>query len=84
MTASVVTQTRTLGAIAEEIKGDWKKPYFGAVPYLQAMLSLDSIDDDYGADHGRAIVRYFLSNASGYRGETARRLKAELKQALKG
>jgi hypothetical protein len=36
------------------------------------------------ANHGRTIVRYFLSNASGYRGETARRLKAELKQALKG
>jgi len=29
------------------------------------------------------IVRYFLSNATTWRGETARRIKAELKQMLK-
>jgi hypothetical protein len=75
---------RPISTIAREIRRDWQKPYFGAVPYLQAMLSFDSLDDEYGAEDGRTIVRYFLSKASGYRGETARRLKAELKQALKG
>jgi hypothetical protein len=74
---------RPIRAIAREISRDWgAKVYFGAVPYLRAMLSLDSVDDDYGADSGRSVVLYFLSNATTYRGETARRLKAELKKAL--
>jgi hypothetical protein len=44
------------------------------------MHSLDSIDEDYGADTGKSIVLYFLANAATWRGEDARRLKAELKQ----
>lgn len=71
---------RPLYMIAREIKADWKKPYFGAVPYLQAMSSLHSISDEYGADSAKSVVLYFLSNASGWRGENAKRIKAELKQ----
>ena len=73
---------RTLSAIANEIRKDWTKPYFGAVPYLQAMQSLQSISDPYGYDSGESIVRYFLSNATSWRGDTARRIKAELKGML--
>jgi hypothetical protein len=73
---------RTLSAIAREIEADWKNVYFGAVPYLRAMRYLDSVNDDYGMDSGDSIVRYFLSNASTWRGETARRVKAELKARL--
>jgi hypothetical protein len=76
------TQTRPLDEIAREIWADWTKPYFGAVPYLKAMLQLRSIDELYGADDARGIVRYFLSNANTWRGETARRVKAELKALL--
>ena len=75
---------RTLSTIAREIRSDWKKPYFGAVPYLDAMLSLNSIRDDYYYDSGRSIVVYFLANASTYRGETAKRIKLELKSILAG
>lgn len=71
--------TRLLCDIAHEIRSDWKKPYFGAVPYLQAMLQLGTIADDYGADDAKSIVLYFLSNAQTWRGETAKRIKAELK-----
>ena len=77
------TQTRTLTEIATEIMLDWKKPYFGAVPYLRAMFTLSSIDDMYGMDEGHMIVRYFLSNATTWRGEKAREIKAELKAMLK-
>ncbi len=73
-------ETRSIATIAAEISSDWKKPYFGAVPYLSAMFSLDKITDPYGADSGKSIVLYFLSNASTYRGETAKRVKAELKK----
>lgn len=74
---------RTLFEIAEEIKQDWKSPYFGAVPYLQAMATLRTIDDKYIHDSAYSIVLYFLANASTWRGETARRIKKELKGMCK-
>jgi len=72
-------EARPLRAIAQDIITEWDNVYFGAVPYLDAMLSLESIDDDYGMDSADSIVIYFLSNARTWRGEVARRIKAELK-----
>lgn len=77
--AKTKIQNRPLHAVARDIRNDWTNPYFGAVPYLQAMSLLDSIDDMYGFDTAKSIVRYFLSNASTWRGETAKRIKKELK-----
>lgn len=73
---------RSISAIAREIKTDWKKPYFGAVPYLNAMSTLDNIKDKYYLDSGESIVMYFLSNANTWRGANAKRIKAELKDIL--
>lgn len=75
-----MTEVRSLSTIAREIKADWKKPYFGAVPYLDAMSQLGTIQDKYGLDDAQSIVLYFLSNANTWRGDTARRVKAELKR----
>lgn len=77
------TPNRPLYVIANEISKDWQKVYFGAVPYLDAMYSLNSIADKYGYDSGRSIVAYFLSNASTWRGETAKRIKLELNKMIK-
>jgi hypothetical protein len=75
-----MTQTRPLYEIANEIRKDWgAKVNFAARPYLDAMATLTSVSDNYGWDSGDMIVRYFLSNASTWRGETAKRIKAELK-----
>lgn len=74
---------RTLSTIAREIAQDWRKPYFGAVPYLQAMSTLTDINQQYGYDSAESVVRYFLSNATTWRGDTARRVKAELKGMLR-
>lgn len=76
--------TRPLHEIATEIRKEWKKVNFGAVPYLKAMGTLTSVKDPYHFDSGESIVIYFLANASGFRGEAARRIKAELKTALNG
>ena len=76
--------TRPLSEIATEIRKEWKKPNFGAVPYLNAMETLTSVKENFHYDSGESIVIYFLANASGFRGEAARRIKAELKSALKG
>jgi hypothetical protein len=71
-----------LNELAALISKDWKKVYFGAVPYLQAMRDLNSVDDDYGMDSGKSIVRYFLANASTWRGEVAKAVKTELKRRV--
>ena len=76
--------TRSLNTIANDIRKDWAKPYFGAVPYLDAMETLNTIRDSYYYDDASDIVRYFLSNATSWKGETARAIKAELKAMLKG
>lgn len=74
---------RPLHIIAREISADWRKPYFGAVPYLDAMRQLNSIHGAFYEDSAKSIVAYFLANANTWRGETAKRIKAELKALLK-
>ena len=59
-----------------------KARYPAAWPYLDAMATLDSIQDKYYLDTGRSIVLYFLANAGTWRGETARRIKKELNEIL--
>ena len=73
---------RSIAVIAREIRADWKKPYFGAVPYLDAMCELNSITDNYYYDSGESVVRYFLANSNTWRGDKAREIKAELKKLL--
>lgn len=70
---------RPLYEIAKEIKATWSKVYFGAVPYLDAMATLDKITDNYYLDSGKSIVLYFLANAGTWRGEDAKRIKRELR-----
>ena len=76
---------RAIYEIAGEIEADWRKTKSipTAKPYLEAMFSLTSIKDKYILDSGESVVAYFLSNASGWRGDTARRVKSELKEILK-
>lgn len=74
------TAKRPLYEIASEIRRDWgSKVNYAAKPYLSAMSGLSSIEDSYGYDDARSIVLYFLGNAGTWRGESAKRIKAELK-----
>lgn len=75
--------TMNIGQIAGVIKQDWGKVNFAAMPYLSAMFSLYTVDDRYGADDGRSIVAYFLSNARSYKGDLAKAIKAELNKRCK-
>ena len=74
---------RPLHQIAREIKTNWPKVYFGAVPYLEAMQTLSSINDNYGMDSAKSIVLYVLANATSWRGDKAREIKLELKNMAK-
>lgn len=83
---SIVPDTRhkPIKAYAVDIYRDWAKVYFGAKPYLEAMLDLDQIEDMYICDSGTSIVTYFLANAQTWRGDTAKRIKKELKEIVDG
>jgi len=78
-----LTKETPLHDIAALIRKDWKNVYFGAKPYLDAMSKLTNISDRYGADDAKTIVLYFLSNASAWRGDTAKAVKAHLKSLVK-
>jgi hypothetical protein len=73
------TKPRSLAAIAYDIRKTWAKPYFGATPYIEAMGNLSDVSDMYFHDTGHSVVMYFLANAGTWRGDDARRIKAELK-----
>lgn len=73
----------SISDLARLCKKDWKKPYFGAIPYLEALCSIDTFQDTYGQDSAESIVLYFLSKASTWRGPVAREVKAELNRRIK-
>lgn len=87
---------RKLSEIAAEVLADWHEEgkrsekkgqpiprrYYAAVPYANAMLQLSTLDERYGLDRADSVVVYFLSNAQVWTGDTARRIKAELRVML--
>lgn len=73
---------RPLHEIADDIRRNWPKVYFGAEPYINAMRYLSTLDDIYIHEPARDIVTRFLSNAATWRGDDARRVKAELNAML--
>ena len=74
---------RTIREIALEIKSDWKNVSPFAAQQLEAMTQLETMSDVYIAESAGMIVASFLGNATGWRGETARRIKKELNSMLK-
>ena len=74
---------RPIYQIAKEIRDDWKPVSPHARPYLEAMFFLYDVSDYFFSDSGKSVILYFLSNASTWRGETARRIKEELKNIVK-
>ena len=73
----------SISHLAAFISQEWKNVYFGAKPYLNAMYSLKSVNDNYGHDSGRSVVTYFLANAQTWRGDSARAVKKELNRRIK-
>ena len=73
---------RALNEIARDVRAHWGKVNYAAEPYLKAMQELTDINGRYYEDSAASVVRYFLSNASTWRGEDAKRIKAELKAML--
>jgi hypothetical protein len=73
---------RSIRVIAVEIAQRWgENVNYGARPYLDAMLEDDG-SGMYYCDTMDSVIARFLSNASTWRGDDARRIKAELKAAI--
>ena len=64
--------------IFQFIRKDWKNINYGAKPYLDYILQ-----GCWGCDSEKSSIAYFLSNASQYKGETAKMIKQELKKRIK-
>jgi hypothetical protein len=95
VTTSVKTSVRSLNVIMSEIIADlqtqartakkpyeWQTKHYAAVPYLRALKQLDSVIDLYGCETGKDMIPYLLGNLTTWRGETAKRIKAELKSMI--
>ena len=76
------SRPRQLKVIAAEIAADWKKPTDTAAPLLAAMSQLVGLHDRYIVESAERIVESFLTNAGVWRGDVAKRVKAELRSAL--
>ena len=80
-----ITTIRPLHEIAQEalncesLKGNTR---YYAEAYLRPMLTLTSVQENYGYDSAESVVLYALSNLQHWRGEDAKRIKAELKAHL--
>jgi len=77
-----MNEKRSINIIAQEIKEDWKNVNYAAKPYLDAMLTMSNVNDGFGYDSGESVILYFLSNAGAWRGEVAKRIKAELRKMV--
>ena len=73
----------SVSEIALIIRQNWRPVWFGAVPYLDAMSRMQTVNDPVFNDDGRSVVNYFLCNAKFWRGDVAKADKAELKSRLK-
>jgi hypothetical protein len=69
--------------IEKDHRNSSKNLPFGAKPYVDALKSLEHVGQNYGADSGKSIVAYALSNLTSWKGPVARAVKAELKARLK-
>ena len=76
---------REIREIARDIHFTWvdkngspAKARWCAKPYLDAMFTLKTMDENYGLDTAVSVVLYFLANAAQFKGPDARRLKTEL------
>lgn len=82
--AGHILATHSPRELAQIIRADWKPSiYFGAVPYLDAMNTMESFKQQFGCDDGDSIGLYFLSNAKTWRGDVAKLVKRRIKELTK-
>ena len=85
-----MTNTNTLrpiSTIIREIRQTWPKPYFGAVPYLEALSQCQTADDRYMFETAGDMIPYLLGNMQTFTSKhnpNAKAIKEELTKHWKG
>jgi hypothetical protein len=78
---------RSPAEIAQDIHSDYmdrgKNVPESVRAYLEPAKCLSSWDHHYYSDDAVTVMIYLLSNLGGWRGETARQVKAEIKAGLR-
>lgn len=75
-------ESMSIYRLMEVVKNDWSRPYFGALPYIAALMALTD-NGYYEEDSWQCLAVYFLANARTWRGPLARDVKVELNRRLK-
>ena len=78
---------RTIKDIVADITATWgeekvRTTGYAAKPYLEALATVETVDEMYGADKAEHLVRYLLTNLTQFKGARARELKEELRAHL--
>jgi hypothetical protein len=81
--SAISSPIRPISQIAADIKKSWPRVPNCAKVYLNALEALNDKNSKFGLDTAPSLINYFLCNASTFKGEQARSLKAELKIHLK-
>lgn len=69
-------------ALVKLARRDFVPLNYAARPYLEALETLEGPAESFYSDSGVSCVRYFLANATSWRGPVARYVKAELKLCI--
>ena len=81
--AETIFVPATLAGIAVLIQTDWKNINTAAAHHLEAMFQLTGITDTYITESAKTVVKYFLANASAWKGPIAKVIKKHLKDLTK-
>jgi hypothetical protein len=80
---SLKKEFRPISGIAEEIRQDWKTIKWETA-YLVPLFHVNKLTDTYiFPNAGKSLILSFLCNCSGWKGDTAKRIKNELKEMIK-
>ena len=74
---------RDLSTIARDVRKHWKRIPYSARPYVDALASIRTVQDIYINESSASVVRGFLDNAATWRGEDAKRVKAEVRAMVR-
>jgi hypothetical protein len=74
---------RPLYEVAREIRKDWVNMPNYAMAHFEAFENANSINEMFFMDSVKSEVLYFLGSTQTWKGETAKRIKLELKAMVK-
>ena len=73
----------TLGQLLEQVKSDWTEAPQTIEECIQSLQMSGAAANNYLDAEAEEYLKFFLTNCSAWRGEVARRVKAELRKRLR-